>query len=65
MSVSQSLEDTKENKVESKNELTHRVNRNCAWSSFEEEEQKWSLVEGRRVEVTVLVQARDWEGGWT
>jgi len=56
---------TKDNKVDSTNELTHRANRNCALASFEEEEQRRSLVEGRRVERYVLGQAREGGGGWT
>ena len=65
MFLSKKLEDKSENKVESKNELTHRANRNCASPSFGEEEQKRSLVEGRRVERYVLGQTREWGGGWT
>ena len=65
MCLYEALEDKKENKVESKNELTHRANRNCAWPSFEEGEQKRSPVEGRRVERFVLGQAREGGGGWT
>ena len=55
----------RETKVESRNELTHRANRNCAWPSFEEEEQKRTLVEGRQAERIVLGHAREGGGGWT
>jgi hypothetical protein len=65
ISLSQTLEDTKENKVETKNKLTHKANQNCVWPSFEEEEQKRSLVEGRWVERNVLGQAHEWGGRWT
>jgi hypothetical protein len=53
------------NKVESKNKFTHTTNQNCALPSSKEEEQKLSLVEGRRVERCVFAHAHEWGGGWT
>ena len=65
MSKTPIREDRNANKLESNNELTHTTNQNCTLPSSGEEEQKRSLIEGRRVERYALAQALEWGGRWT
>ena len=65
MSKNPIQEEKNANKLDSKNELTHTTNQNCASPSSGEEEQNPSLVEGKRIERYVFAHAYEWEGGWT
>ena len=58
MSKNPIREDRNANKLDSNNELTHTTNKNRALPSSNEEEQKPSLVGGRRVEVCSCSSSR-------
>ena len=47
------------------NKLTHIGNQNCVLTSSGEEEQRPTVVVGKRAEKCVFAQAHVWEGGWT